>query len=332
MPVCEADPWRFQYFAHVPCPARVRIPTEDADAVAWYPKHSWVYDKRRVAETQGLGCGAGDSPPPSYPVFVKPRVNLRGMGSGSTRVDSPEEFRRAMTPDHFWSPFLTGLHLSSDAAVVNGEAQWWRHAIGHAGEGGTFDYWSVLAAPSPDIESYCGAWLRQYLDGYTGMINFETIGGRIIEIHLRFADQWPDLYGGDEWVRALIALYERRVWTYDDSNRRDGFSVVLFGPHGVHYRHPPREFVHDVLAVPNISSVQITFHEDRTPESHAMPPGGFRLAIINTWDLAAGKGARDMLWRSFGLTRGTKKEGLPREAHRGCGVQSDLVNSSRPTG
>ena len=32
--------------------------------------------------------------------------------------------------------------------------------------------------------------------GYTGMVNFETIGGRIIEAHLRFADQWPDLYGG----------------------------------------------------------------------------------------------------------------------------------------
>ena len=29
------------------------------------------------------------------------------------------------------------------------------------------------------------------------MINLETIGGRIIEVHLRFADQWPDLYGGD---------------------------------------------------------------------------------------------------------------------------------------
>jgi hypothetical protein len=27
------------------------------------------------------------------------------------------------------------------------------------------------------------------------MVNLETIGGRIIEVHLRFADQWPDLYG-----------------------------------------------------------------------------------------------------------------------------------------
>ena len=32
MPVCEADPWRMQYFEHVPCPDDVRIPTEDADA------------------------------------------------------------------------------------------------------------------------------------------------------------------------------------------------------------------------------------------------------------------------------------------------------------
>ena len=45
----------------------------------------------------------------------------------------------------------------------------------------------------------------------------------------------------------------------------------------------------------DISSVQITFHEDRSPARHAMPPGGFRLAIVNAWSLAAGFAAREML-------------------------------------
>ena len=38
-------------------------------------------------------------------------------------------------------------------------------------------------------------WVARNLAGYTGMANLETIGGRIIEVHLRFTDQWPDLYG-----------------------------------------------------------------------------------------------------------------------------------------
>ena len=48
------------------------------------------------------------------------------------------------------------------------------------------------------------AWLRSNLRGYTGMVNLETIGGTIIECHLRFTDQWPDLYGGDAWVGAVV--------------------------------------------------------------------------------------------------------------------------------
>ena len=64
-----------------------------------------------------------------------------------------------------------------------------------------FDYWTVLAEARPEIESYCGDWLRARLRGYTGMVNFETIDARIIEVHLRFSDQWPDLYGAG-WTEA----------------------------------------------------------------------------------------------------------------------------------
>ncbi|HEV7714982.1 MAG TPA: hypothetical protein VGO53_05285, partial [Steroidobacteraceae bacterium] len=44
---------------------------------------------------------------------------------------------------------------------------------------------------------------------------------------------------------------------------------------------------------------QITFHEDRAPEWHSMPPGGFRLAIVNGWDLESGLAARDRLAAAF---------------------------------
>jgi hypothetical protein len=70
---------------------------------------------------------------------------------------------------------------------------------------------------------------------------------------------------------------------------------VLFGPHGPRYRHPPAGLVAQVRSMPEISSVQITFHEDKPPARHAMPPGGFRLAIVNAWSLSAGFAARDIL-------------------------------------
>jgi hypothetical protein len=73
----------------------------------------------------------------------------------------------------------------------------------------------------------------------------------------------------------------------------------LFGPNGRRYRHPPPALIDAVKATPGITSVQITFHEDRASDSHAMPPGGFRLAIANGFDLAAALGARERLKAHF---------------------------------
>ena len=72
MPICEADPWRMQYFEDVACPGEVRIPTEDGDAWAWYPEYKWVYNKLAIAESQSLPCGPHGLDPPSFPVFSKP--------------------------------------------------------------------------------------------------------------------------------------------------------------------------------------------------------------------------------------------------------------------
>jgi hypothetical protein len=294
MPICEADPWRFQYFEDIPCPENVLISTEDPDSWTWYPAHRWIYDKLAVALSQGLDAAPHGVMPPSFPVFSKPITNLRGMGTGSQVIASEAEYKAALTAGHFWCTLLTGAHVSTDVALVDGAVQWWRHTSGATTAGGTFDHWHIHANSMPEIESWCGQWASTHLRGYTGMANFETIGGRIIEAHLRFADQWPDLYGPG-WVKAVIELYSDGKWNYPDTGRIDGFSVVLFLPHGPAYRHPPRQAVDAVRAMDGVSSVQITFYEDKDPAHHAMPPGGFRVAIVNATTLRAGRTGREML-------------------------------------
>jgi hypothetical protein len=201
-----------------------------------------------------------------------------------------------------WMPIFTGEHVSSDVAVVNGEARWWRHTVGLPLENGMFDYWTVLADAKPELEAYCAAWTARYLPGYTGMLNLETIGGRITEGHLRFADQWPDLYGAG-WIDALVELYTHGRWSYADTDRHTGYSVVLFGPHGARYRRPGAALEAELRAMPGVSSVQFTFFEEKPPRLHAMPPGGFRLAIVNCWDLEVGVAARERLALHFWATQ-----------------------------
>lgn len=309
MPILECDPWREQYFERVPCPAEVVVPTDDPESWRLYPEHRWIFNKLLICATQGLDHGPHGVLPARFPVFSKPIYNLRGMGAGSRVIHSSAEYADCHTPGHMWMTLLEGEHLSSDAAVIDGNTAWWRHARGVAGDGGTFDYWEVAAQPRAELEHGLAAWLCRHLHGYTGMVNLETIGGRIIECHLRFSDQWPDLYGGDRWVSAVVELYARGVWHYDDSRRRDGYSVVLWGSHHREYSAPDTPALECIRALPAVSSVQITFDPAKTRAAHAMPPGGFRLAVINAWDLDAGMAARERLREAMAEGEKVKREG-----------------------
>jgi len=298
MPICEIDPWRRQYFRDACCPANVWIPTEDSDAWTWNPRHRWVYDRIAIALSQGLAAGPHGTLPPRFPVFSKPIVNLKGMGLGTRAITSLDDYERHCTAGHMWMTLLTGRHVSSDTAVVSGAVRWWRHSTGRPAGGGMFDYWTVHKNVDPALEAALGGWIAAHLPDYTGMVNLETVGGSIIEVHLRMTDQWPDLYG-EGWVDALVGLYARAEWQFADRDRRDGFSVVLFGPVGRRWHHPPQKRVDQILALPGVSSLQITFHENRDPPLHAMPPGGFRLAIVNCADLDVGLAARQWLRACF---------------------------------
>lgn len=298
MPIIERDPWRMQYFEGVACPEDVVIPTDDEHAYALYPEYRWIYNKLLVCDTQGIAGAPHGVPPDAFPVFSKPIYNLHGMGVGGRVVATAEELARDQSAGHMWMEMMHGDHVSTDVVLIGGEAQWWRHTVGVPVGDGVFDYWTVSADDRPELETYCGDWLRRHLRGYSGVANLETIGGRIIEVHLRFADQWPDLYGAG-WLEAVVELYAKRRWRYADADRRTGYSVVLFGSHGIAYTRPPAEFVGEIAAREAVTSVQITFHEDVPPEQHAMPPGGFRLAVINCRDLEAGMKARDDIALSF---------------------------------
>ena len=88
-------------------------------------------------------------------------------------------------------------------------------------------------------------------------------------------------------------------------DRRDGYSVVLFGPHGLARAIATRRrrWWRRSASMPGVSSVQITFHEDKEPAQHAMPPGGFRLAIVNAFSLPAGRAGRECCARIFSPAR-----------------------------
>ena len=298
MPFLVRDPWRQQYFEHVPCPADVNIAIDDIDCWERFPEYRFIYDKLHVARSQGVACGTPNDIPTRFPVFAKPRVNLHGMGLGSRVIRDVAEFKTGMTGDMMWMDLFVGPHVSSDCAVVGGAVQWIRHARGLPWTGAMFRHWIINAADDAELTQFLTGWVAQQLPRYTGMINIETIGGHIIEAQIRFADQWCDLNGAG-WLDAVVGLYQHGVWFFDDSGRRDGFSVPLFAAHGMVPRHPSREIQNRIRAMSDVASLQITFHETKGSEDHFMPPGGFRLGIVNCWNLQSGFAAREELAKAF---------------------------------
>lgn len=276
-----------------------RIPTDDTDAFNLYPAHRWTYDRFRIARSQGLDCGLHDAAPMRYPVFCKPVTNLKGMGVRSRVLSSESDYRENCGVGDFWMTLLTGEHVSTDCAVVDGAMAWCRHTLGIPGAAGTFDYWIVEERARPRLELYCCQWMRANLRGYTGMVNIETIGGRIIGTHLRFSDQWADLYGR-KWFEAVASLYRGGTWDLINAGQAVGYSVVLFAPHGRRYVYPPAETLAAHEQGVGISSIQLTFSGDRPPEAQ-MPPEDFRLAVINCFNLDVGLRVRAALARDFGL-------------------------------
>lgn len=313
MPFEGVDPWRWQYFAGVPCPDSVVVPCDDATGWRLYPRYRAVYSKLFICESQGIPSGPHGVVPKTFPVFSKPVTNLHGMGIGSRVIRSAPALEAQFTPGHMWMALLAGAHISTDVALLDGTPRWWRHATGKALPGGTFDYWTIHAPPRPRLERYLARWIHRHLRGFTGIVNFETLGGRIIECHLRMgSEQWVDL-NGPGWLESVVALYTHGRWEF--SHRAEtGYSVVLFGRHEAIYAIEPRA-VETLRRLPGVSSVQITYDPNRPREQHAMPPGGFRLAIINCWRLWTGVAVRARLRSLFTVISLNGR--VPRQGSRG---------------
>jgi hypothetical protein len=205
MPFVGVLPERRRLFKPEP---RCAVPVSDAAAWRLNPRHRNIYDKLRLALDAGLTAAPCGVAPmdfgigPDTEVFVKPIVNLAGMGleARAVRADSVP-----MEPGSFWCERLVGAHTSSDCLVQAGEPRWFAHTRGSDRKDASRSiYWQV-GIELPDVEAWVAAWVRQNLSGYTGICNIELIGGRPIEAHLRGSNGFFDLYGPG-FVAAWVAL------------------------------------------------------------------------------------------------------------------------------
>lgn len=160
--------------------------TEDSEAWQNNPKHRWVYDRLLVASTQAYACGPLGVNIDKFPVVIKPITNIDGMSIGAGVATEAPAYR----PGFMWCDVLAGEHVSTDVLVEQGVILWCAHAIGYPSPTfGRFEAWELLSDDRPELAAIC-RWINEHLPSYSGPLNFETIGGHIIEVHLRLTADW----------------------------------------------------------------------------------------------------------------------------------------------
>jgi hypothetical protein len=172
------------------------------------PEWLWVYDKLIIARKQGvLAAPAGIPVPESAEYIVRPITNIRMMGRGARRLWIQAGDDEPVPDGFFWSEVLTGPHLSVDY-------HWGQQALtvqGHRDDPyrlDRFSSWNRVDAVRPLPAMLHG------LHYWQEWINVEYIGDCIIEVHLRFNDDFAN-HDADEIVP---------VWPGQDPEPPKGWS------------------------------------------------------------------------------------------------------------
>ena len=146
----------------------------------------WVYDKLIVAQKQDiLSAPAGIPVPKSGWYIVRPITNIRMMSRGAKKQFLEKGDADSVPDGFFWSEILEGRHISVDFhwgqqyLAVEGFRE-------NAERLDRFSRWSKISDQfrMPDILS--DLWRL------TPWINVEYIGNKIIEVHLRYNDDFAN--------------------------------------------------------------------------------------------------------------------------------------------
>jgi hypothetical protein len=190
----------------------------DADAWLAFPRLRWVYDRLQLSQALGYECGpAGTLPPRAGTWFVKPIINLNGMGIDCSVREYDGGSAFPIRPGSFWMPHFTGRHLSMDLKRVGRR---WKVKFAvecFCRNARPFEWRRVGDRPAVHVpiaaETAEVPW-----------INVELVGGRVIEVHLR---RNPD-FAAMPHARSAFPVWEGDPVPRDmvpDPEDADGFLV-----------------------------------------------------------------------------------------------------------
>ena len=159
------------------------------DCDVWIRCHRdwlWIYDKLIVARKQDILAGPAGVPVPRDGYYVvRPISNIRMMGRGASKQYLRKGDDEAVPDGYFWSAVLEGRHISVDYhwGLQELTVEGFRDDPNRLDR---FSRWSKVSDQFP-----FPGFLRG-LEQKEAWINVEYIGNKVIEVHLRYNDDFAN--------------------------------------------------------------------------------------------------------------------------------------------
>lgn len=179
----------------------------------------WVYDKLILSKYLGYLCGpAGVDLPNPGTYIVKPITNIVGMGKGTFIHTFESTSTDWLDPGLFWMEIFHGPHFSVD--VKNGQTE--VVLQGTSAGPHKFTSWTYM-----DVDLQHPQFIVDLSHRY-GTVNYEMIGGKIIEVHLRANPDWHKYK-----ARELVPVWKgdpipSQDFVEDEAGERIGFMLKKF--------------------------------------------------------------------------------------------------------
>lgn len=186
------------------------------------PQWLWIYDKLIVARRQGIRAAPAGIPIPiSGEYIIRPITNIYMMGRGA-QIKWLEKGDISSVPDgFFWSEILNGSHVSVDY-------HWGKQHLtvqGFRNDPKRIDRFSRWCKTELDMPLPAMLYDLKY---YQEWINVEYIGNKVIEIHLRYNDDFAN-HDSDEivpvWRGDSMITPKGWSWYYSPAGDRLGFWI-----------------------------------------------------------------------------------------------------------
>lgn len=292
------EPEILGYFGKFEISEGIQVPLNDTDCWNLYPRLREWHDKTKVADYSNLAWGYAGTLPESYPVILRPIVNLHGMAMETHLIKNEKELKENYRPGSAWFENIDGPHYNFDVIMESGSAKHFLTAEGFPCEHFRFKYWHVNLQNNNDFDlkflNHRRAILKFIEDNkladFTGILNFKMIGATIIDVSFRLKKQFASLYE-DKLIKAIISLYEEGVWkkpAFQSFSAPEGYSIPLWVDSYKKFEVDNEKLEEIKKHRSGLIELHIDYDPTKKKYEYSNPLKSFRIGYINTRDLTAG--------------------------------------------